>query len=61
MKYAIEVLQAGVWELQDEADSVEDALTLASAVCHHPCCTPEQCWDHKLQIIGPDGKPVESA
>lgn len=55
-EFTIERLECGVWETQDYADTLEDALTLASAVCFHPCCQPEQCWDCKIQVVDAHGK-----
>ena len=49
--YNIEVRTAGVWEAVDYADSLEDALLLASSLCQ----SVREEW---VRIIGPDCREV---
>lgn len=45
MKYAIELLMAGVWETIDVAETFEDALAIASMQAN-------QHGKHRIQITG---------
>ena len=49
--YNIEVREAGVWEAVDYADSLEDALMLASSLC----ATVREEW---IRISTPDFKII---
>ena len=47
--HCVETLECGVWETQDVADSLEDAMLLASSLCN---TLPED----RIRISTPDHK-----
>jgi len=47
--HCIETCEAGVWDTQDMADNLPDALLLASSLC-------QTLPDHKIRISTPDNR-----
>lgn len=46
-RYCIETLECGVWETQDMADNLTDALMLASCLC-------QTLTENRIRISTPD-------
>ena len=54
--WGIEILECGVWVDVDYADSLEDALTLASSLVSYDNKFGLCAQDEKIRIVTPDNK-----